>query len=149
MTRPSGGDSVASMPPVSPAPAPASECLTRGELFARRPPVTTIVAIPGWGSTRVTSLTQGQWEDLNARHQKDGKTDTSRGYMVEAVAAALVGPDGGYMFTDPAEGGKLVRDLPLPVVAQLFAGVAQQSGLTAEAREDLGKASGPTPAAGT
>jgi hypothetical protein len=96
----------------------------------------------------VASLTQGQWEDLNDRHEKDGKTDTSHGYMSEAVAAMLVEADGSAVFADPVEGGKEVRKLPLPVVSQLFAAGATESGLTAEAREALGKSSGPTPSVG-
>jgi hypothetical protein len=123
--------------------------LSRDDLFGNRPRVTTEVVITGYGRARVASLRQGQWEDLNARHQgEDGKTDTSKGYMNEAVAAALVQPDGSPMFEDPVEGAKQVRLLDLPVVNKLFAAVANQSGLTAEAREALGKTSEPTPSVG-
>jgi hypothetical protein len=156
MDRPAmPGGALASTPvPETKAPAPAVEpptlkLLSRDDLFGNRPRVTTEVVIAGYGRARVASLRQGQWEDLNARHQgEDGKTDTSKGYMNEAVAAALVQPDGSPMFEDPVEGAKQVRLLDLPVVNKLFAAVANQSGLTAEAREALGKTSEPTPSVG-
>lgn len=131
-------------------PAPASEpiVLSRADLFSKRRPLKTLdVHVPDYGVAKVASLTQGQWEDLNERHQKDGKTDTGKGYMAEAVACALVGPDGKRMFEEPVEGGKEVRVLDLPIVAQLFEAVARQSGLTEEARKSLGKGSEATPAA--
>lgn len=135
--------------PMSPPPEPVRSAeSTRDTLFGPRALKLTPVDVPGYGTARVTSLKQGQWEDLNTRHEKDGKTDTSHGYMSEAVAAALVEADGTYVFEDVVAGGQKVRELSLPAVAKLFEAVASQSGLTAEAREALGKGSGPTPAAG-
>lgn len=136
--------------PKAPAPAvePVLKLLSRTDLFGTHPRITTEVVVPGYGRAKVASLRQGQWEDLNARHVgEDGKTDTSKGYMNEAVAAALVEPDGSPMFEDPIEGAKEVRLLDLPVVTKLFEAVARQSGLTSEAREALGKPSEPTPSA--
>jgi hypothetical protein len=136
-----------SSPASPPAPGERAPALvsTRDTLFSRRAPKLTAVDVPDYGEARVASLTQGQWEDLNARHEKDGKTDTAHGYMSEAVAAALCERDGSPVFDDHVEGGKQVRTLPLPVVAKLFEAVATASGLTAEAREKLGKGSEPTP----
>src|SRR5690349_15992834 len=75
--------------------------LSKADLFSNRPRQTTEVVIEGHGRARIASLRQGQWEDLNARHQgPDGKTDTSKGYMAEAVAAGLCEPDGTPMFED-------------------------------------------------
>lgn len=146
MDRPVSQGGVAASEPASPAPMSApAPVSTKDALFGPRARKLIPVDVPDFGTARVTSLTQGQWEDLNTRHDKDGKTDTSHGYMAEAVAAALVEADGSYVFTDAEEGGKQVRALPLPVVAKLFEAVANASGLTAEARERLGKGSEPTP----
>jgi hypothetical protein len=128
--------------PVSPAPV----LLSRAELFSKRHPPAVNVTVEGYGTTRIAGLTQAQWEDLTARYTKeDGTTDTGRGYMAEAVAAALIAPDDDYMFTDPVEGAKQVRTLGIATVSQMFHAVVAQSALSTEARERLGKDSGPTP----
>ena len=103
----------------------------------------------GYGTTRVAGLTQAQWEDLTARYTKeDGTTDTGKGYMAEAVAAALIDKDDEYMFPDPVEGAKDVKRLGIAAVGQLFQSVVRQSALSTEARDELGKDSEPTPSVG-
>ena len=150
MDRPQGG--VAASSPASPAsaPAPQAQALvsTKDALFGKRVRKFTRVEVPDYGTCRVTSLSHGQWEDLNTKHEKDGKTDTSHGYMSDAIAATLVEEDGSYVFEDWEAGGQEVRSLPLPVVTKLFAAVATSSGLTVEARDALGKISEPTPSGG-
>ena len=160
MDRPStSGGAVASTPTshATPSPVPASVPAsvqasaqsTKDALFGQAALHITTVEVPNYGTARVASLTQGQWEDLNERHKgEDGKTDTGHGYMTEAVAAALVEADGSYVFPDPVEGATLVRKLALPAVAKLFEAVARSSGLTQEARDALVKDSGPTPSGG-
>ncbi len=143
-------DSAPPSPPAAPTrPAPAAVPVSRDALFARKHPLTTDVTVEGYGTVRLASLTQGQWEDLNERHKgEDGKTDTEHGYMNEVVAAALIGPDDEYMFPNCIEGAKVVRDLGIAVVAQLFQGVAGRSGLMQEARDAIVKPSEPTPSGG-
>lgn len=143
-------DTAPPSPPAAPTrPAAAAVPMGFDELFGRKHPLTVDVTVEGYGTARLASLTQGQWEDLNERHKgEDGKTDTEHGYMNEAVACALIGPDDNYMFPDPIEGAKKVRMLGIGVVAQLFQGLAGRSGLMQEARDAIVKTSEPTPSVG-
>ena len=120
--------------------------LSKEDLFAPRPARYQEYKMPGLGLVRMASLLGDHQQEINDRHEKDGKLRASVQYMAEVVAACLVDVNGKRMFDDIRSGAKRVMQLDLGEIIELFTHAATASAMSLEAREALGKGSEATPA---
>lgn len=109
--------------------------LTRDAFLSKREIPRKTVAIDG-ETMLVRGLTGAERTRWERESQKD--PDGARGRL---VALCAIAEDGSRVFKAGDE--KAINDLPCAYIEPLVDGIFEMSGMTAEARERLGKASAP------
>lgn len=119
----------------------------------RREPRTAEAEIGG-KLYRFRELFQGEIENVTMATQReeigpDGKEVRKydyRGNQARWIAHSWIQPNGDQMFQKPMEQYGVINELPRETVTAMFKVVDKLNGLTPEARDELGKESGRTPA---